>query len=234
MLFAFTSDQQENPHAQNHVAVERPVLVGEPDHFRKHPSVVFGRGGPICRPASGNGVPTSGRRRWRQRGATRGRGRDSNSVPHEEAERDCIFRHPLTTLSAYLWTVLRQGTASDRAIDDDNGDGDEDSKRNRRPPCGAYARDGTAGPDMAITGVDLRGLSQAQALPRRLPSAQRGAEFSTTGWSVYRVAHPRRLSTFPYPTWLSNAVVSGCTSHGRSRSVMHSPSRPGEFFVAEY
>ncbi|XP_026831006.1 uncharacterized protein LOC113563553, partial [Ooceraea biroi] len=36
-------------------------------------------------------------------------------------------------------------------------DDDEDSKKNRRLLC-ASARDGTAGPDMAITRVDSRGL----------------------------------------------------------------------------
>lgn len=123
-LVAFTSDQQEDPHAQNHVAVERPVLVGQPDHLRKHPSAVSGPGGPIRRRAS-NGVPTSRRRRLRQRGAARGRGRDLISVPHVGADRGCIFRRPSTTLSAYSSTVLRQGTAPDQGTLDDDGDGDE-------------------------------------------------------------------------------------------------------------
>lgn len=137
------------------------------------------------------------------------------SVPHEGAERGCIFRHPSTTISAYLSTVsLRQEIAPDRIIDEGN-------KRNRRPPCDAYARDGTAGPDMAITGVDSwRGWFQAQALPRRLPSALRSRpEFSTTGWStgwltrdVYRPSLIRRGR-------LSNARVAQPKSVGYTLSV---------------
>lgn len=229
-LVAFTSDQQEDPHAENHVAVERPVLVGEPDHFREHPSAVAGPEGPICRRASGNVVPTSRRRRWRrQRGAARGRGRrDSISVPHVGADRGCIFRRPSTTLSAYSSTRscdegLRPSGQSTTTATARMRTG---SRRNRRSPCGAYARDGTAGPDMAITGGRFAGVVLPGAgATRRLPSALRSRpEFSTTGWSVYRVARPRRLSTFPYPAWLSNAGVSP----GRSRSVIHSPSRTGE------
>jgi len=168
-LFFFTSDQQKDPHAENHVAIERPMLIGQADHFREHPSAARGPRGPIRKTGNGNDGVAS-RRRRRQREATPRRGgRDCRriSVPCV-ADRNCIFfrRRPSTTLSAYSSTTVpatlptarltRAITTDDKDNDEDDED-DEDSERNRRLSC-ASARDGTAGPDMAITRVDSRGL----------------------------------------------------------------------------
>jgi len=161
--FFFTSNQQEDPHAENHVAVERPVLVGQADHFREHPSAVTGPRGPIRKTGKGNDGVAS-RRRRRQREATPRRGgRDCRRISFPcVADRNCIFfrRRPSTTLSAYSSTTAPATLPTarlTRAITTKDDEDNKDSERNRRLSC-TSARDGTAGPDMAITKVDSREL----------------------------------------------------------------------------
>lgn len=167
---AFTSDQQEDPHAQNHVAVERPVLIGQPDHLREHPSTFTGPVGPIRgATTSGNDVPS----RWRRREATR-RGRDWIFVPLVGVDRNCIFKRPSTFVLSACLVARRSCDRISRSSDrHERSRGEQSTRKNAARPT-YYPADRPPEmelpvPDMAITTrgrFSRRGcVSGASALP---------------------------------------------------------------------